>query len=201
MTPSLSWLDSFFGSAVVKLASVFFPKRPVLEFAEGDGVELLIEDVPANKSTRVTISATGGGSEPVPDPVAVDSWTLQSEDGNSFYKKTLTRFSTTGAGNFLAVDFELDPNSTAQVEVRVQGQANGKSYSSFLDAHYNRDGTSDVTFLTGANSASGIGSPLASGAFVEDSGESVQYELGPGETLDYDWTVTVEMWVSRKAAE
>lgn len=79
-TPSFSWLDDFFGPAIVKLASVFFPKRPVLEFEEGAGATITVVDNPANKSTKVTIGASGGGGA---SPGGVNG-DVQVKNGSAF---------------------------------------------------------------------------------------------------------------------
>jgi len=56
--PVLSWLDDFFGPAVVKLGTTFFPKREILEFI-GDGVG--VADDPIGKATQVTLPAGPSG--------------------------------------------------------------------------------------------------------------------------------------------
>lgn len=58
--PSLSWLDDFFGPAIVRIGAFFFPKRPVLEFEAGGQLNIDVEDNPLHKSTVVTISGGGG---------------------------------------------------------------------------------------------------------------------------------------------
>ncbi len=63
-TPSLSWLDEFFGPAVVKLVATYLPKRPVLEFAAGSGITLTAADTPANNSSKLTIATTGSVTVP-----------------------------------------------------------------------------------------------------------------------------------------
>jgi hypothetical protein len=60
----LSWIDDFFGPAIVKLGALFFAKRPVLEFAAGDGIDLAVVDDSTNKSTKVTITNQGAFTPP-----------------------------------------------------------------------------------------------------------------------------------------
>lgn len=54
---TLSWLDSFFGPAVVRFLSTLYPKRPVLEFIAAAGATVSVADSPTNGSTQVTIGA------------------------------------------------------------------------------------------------------------------------------------------------
>lgn len=58
MADMISWLDSHFGPALVRIASTLFPRRPVIQFEAGAGVTITAEDVPANKATKVTFGAT-----------------------------------------------------------------------------------------------------------------------------------------------
>lgn len=58
--PILTWLDDYFGPAIVRLGGFFFPKRPVLEFQPGPGVDIEIEDDDTKRATVVAISAIGG---------------------------------------------------------------------------------------------------------------------------------------------
>ncbi len=53
---TLSWVDNFFGPAIVKLGALFFAKRPVLELVAGTGVAVAVLDVPDDKACRVTIT-------------------------------------------------------------------------------------------------------------------------------------------------
>ncbi len=55
----LSWVDNFFGPAIVKLGALFFAKRPILELVAGEGVGIAVEDDSAGKATKVTITNDG----------------------------------------------------------------------------------------------------------------------------------------------
>jgi hypothetical protein len=55
--PSFSWLDDFFGPAIVKIGSLFLPKRPVLEFVATGGAGVMAEDDPINKKITVTVDS------------------------------------------------------------------------------------------------------------------------------------------------
>ena len=74
--PELSWLDDFFGPAIVRIGAFFFPKRPVLEFEATGQLQIDVEDNPLHKSTVVTFS--GGG---VPGG-AVGSMQYHGTDGD-----------------------------------------------------------------------------------------------------------------------
>jgi hypothetical protein len=56
----LTWVDEFFGPAIVRLGSFLFPKRPILEFEAGTGVDIEVDDSTEHKSTVVRISRFGG---------------------------------------------------------------------------------------------------------------------------------------------
>jgi hypothetical protein len=58
MALALSWLDEFFGPAIVRVASTLFPKRPVLEFQAGAGITITAADTPANNSCQLTLTAS-----------------------------------------------------------------------------------------------------------------------------------------------
>src|SRR5262245_27447030 len=79
--PVLSWLDQYFGPAIVKLASVFLPRRSILEFIAGTGVTITAVDSSADKATKVTISAPGdvGGR-----PVGSNGQILTSDGADGF---------------------------------------------------------------------------------------------------------------------
>lgn len=61
MAATFSWLDDFFGPAVIKLGSVFFPKRPVLNLVAAGGTSIDVEDDPINDACVVTLSGDGPG--------------------------------------------------------------------------------------------------------------------------------------------
>jgi len=54
----VSWLDQYLGPAVVRVLSTLYPRRSVLELEAGAGVTITASDVPANKSTKVTIASS-----------------------------------------------------------------------------------------------------------------------------------------------
>ncbi len=61
---TLSWVDNFFGPAIVKLGALFFAKRPILELVAGSGVGVAVLDVPDDKACRVTISNSAAFTPP-----------------------------------------------------------------------------------------------------------------------------------------
>lgn len=70
-----SWIDDFFGPAVIKLASVLYPKRAILELLEGAGISIDVTDDPTTGATQVTITSSAAA------PAGADG-AMQFKDGS-----------------------------------------------------------------------------------------------------------------------
>ncbi len=102
---TFSWVDNFFGPAIVKLGALFFAKRPVLEFIAGTGVALAVADDSVGKACKVTIS----NGSPFTPPTGTG---LVTVTGGVL---DLAAFDNTGTGFFTITSGTPDIAATANI--------------------------------------------------------------------------------------
>lgn len=164
------WLGTYFGPWILRVLGVDQPERTTIELAAGAGVALDVEDIPDGDTTKVTISAPGGGAGP-----------------------TISHLST-GASNDVPT---RDMGGTFASAVAFTGGGN-KTATGFADGAISRQLTllnkGSGTLTVAHESADSS----ASNRVVTPTGADVVIDEGGGATLFYDdgnsrWTL-LGMW-------